>query len=141
MLSDTRCWWKGSRFGECPRDGSEPKHGAEVSEGVRAGAGGDEAAGEAGMEKVAPRIDELLEEWGPRTTAKQRITGSRLHRQLVEEGYEVGVTTVRAYLREKRRQRAEVYIPLVHRPGEEAQVDFFEVTVEEGGAFARHGSS
>lgn len=87
------------------------------------------------LEKVSPRIDELLEEWGPRTTAKQRITGSRVHRQLVEEGYEVGVTTVRAYLREKRRQRAEVYIPLVHRPGEEGQVDFFDVTVEEGGVF------
>ena len=26
-----------------------------------------------------------------------------------------------------------MYIPLVHRPGDEAQVDFFEVTVDEGG--------
>jgi hypothetical protein len=26
-----------------------------------------------------------------------------------------------------------VFVPLVHRPDEEAQVDFFEVTVEEGG--------
>lgn len=84
-------------------------------------------------EMVGPRIDELLEEWKHRTTKKQRITGTRLHRQLVEEGYEVGITTVRDYLREKRRQKAEVFIPLVHRPGEEAQVDFFEVTVEEGG--------
>ena len=53
--------------------------------------------------------------------------------QLVEENYQVGVTTVRDYLREKRRQKAEVYVPLVHRPGEEGQVDFFEVTVEESG--------
>lgn len=45
----------------------------------------------------------------------------------------MGITTVRDYLREKRRQKAEVFIPLVHRPGEEAQVDFFEVTVEEEG--------
>ena len=36
------------------------------------------------------------------------------------------------YWRERRRQRAEVYVPLVHRPGE-AQVDFFEVVVEVGG--------
>jgi len=84
-------------------------------------------------EMVAPRIDQLLQEWRYRTTHKQRITGTRLHRQLVEEGYEVGITTVRDYLREKRRQKAEVFIPLVHRPGEEAQVDFFEVTIEEGG--------
>lgn len=85
------------------------------------------------LEKVAPRIEELVEEWAGRLTPKQRVTGSRVHRQLVEEGYQVGVTTVRDYLRERRRERAEVYIPLVHRPGEEGQVDFFEVTVEEAG--------
>ena len=85
------------------------------------------------LERVAPRIDELLKEWKARTTPKQRITGTRILRQLREEGYEVGSTTVREYLAEKRRQTAEVFIPLVHRPGDEAQVDFFEVTVEEQG--------
>jgi transposase len=88
-------------------------------------------------EMVAPRIDELLEEWRGRTTPKQRITGTRIHRQLVEEGYQVGITTVRDYLREKRREKAEVFIPLVHHPGEEAQVDFFEVTIEEDGGFRK----
>lgn len=84
-------------------------------------------------EMVGPRIEQILEQWKPRTTSKQRITGTRVHRQLVEEGYEVGTTTVRDYLRERRRQKAEVFIPLIHRPGEEAQVDFFEVSVEEDG--------
>src|SRR5215204_4755066 len=82
-------------------------------------------------EMVAPRIEEILSEWSGRTTPKQRITGARIHRQLVEEGYEVGITTVRDYLREKRRKEAEVFVPLIHRPGDEAQVDFFEVSVEE----------
>jgi transposase len=85
------------------------------------------------LERVASRIDQLVEEWSDRTTPKQRITGTRIHRQLREEGYEVGTTTVRTYLREKRRQAAEVYIPLVYRPGNVAQVDFFEVTVDEQG--------
>jgi transposase len=85
------------------------------------------------MEMVAPRIVEILSEWTERTTHKQRITGTRVHRQLVEEGYEVGITTVRDYLREKQRKEAEVFIPLIHRPGDEAQVDFFEVRVEEDG--------
>jgi transposase len=85
------------------------------------------------LERVAPRIDELLVEWSGRTTPKQRITGTRIHRQLREEGYDVGTTTVRTYLREKRRQAAEVYIPLVYHPGDVAQVDFFEVTVDEEG--------
>jgi transposase len=84
------------------------------------------------FERVRSRIEALLEEWRPRTTAKQRVTGSRLHRQLVEEGFLVGVTTVRGYLREVRRRAAEVFVPLVHRPGE-GQVDFFEVTVDVGG--------
>ena len=85
------------------------------------------------LEQVERRLEELVSEWSQRTTRKQRLTGTRLHRQLVEEGYAVGVTLVRSYLREWRRQRAEVYIPLVHRPGDEAQVDFFEVTVEVAG--------
>jgi transposase len=84
------------------------------------------------LKRVWSRIEALLEEWRPRTTAKQRVTGSRLHRQLVEEGFQVGVTTVRACLRELRRRAAEVFVPLVHRPGE-GQVDFFEVTVDVAG--------
>jgi transposase len=82
---------------------------------------------------VGPRIDALLEEWAPRLEGKHRLTATRLYRQLREEGLTVGERTVRRYLAEKRRRAAEVYIPLVHRPGDEAQVDFFEVTVDEGG--------
>jgi len=88
-------------------------------------------------QRIEKRIEELMEEWGPRSTAKQRITGTRIHRQLVEEGYRAGVTTVRALLAERRRKRAEVMIPLVHRAGDEAQVDFFEVTVEVGGVMRK----
>lgn len=84
-------------------------------------------------EAVRPRVEALLEVWRDRTTPKQRITGSRLHEELVGEGLEVGVTTVRSVLRELRRREAEVFVPLVHRPGDAAQVDFFEVTVEVGG--------
>ena len=76
------------------------------------------------LEQVRPRLEQLTEEWSERTTAKQRITGRRLHRALREEGYDVGVSLVLEYLREWRRERAEVYVPLVHRPGDEAQVDF-----------------
>jgi hypothetical protein len=73
-------------------------------------------------DKIAPRIDEILSEWVGRLTPKQRITGSRIYRQLLEEGYQAGITVVRDYLREKRRRAAEVFIPLVHNPGEEGAV-------------------
>jgi len=85
------------------------------------------------MEEVGPRIEKIIEEWSTRTTPKQRITGSRIHAQLVSEGYKVGTTTVRTYLREKRRREAEIYIPLTHWAGEEAQVDFFAVSVDVDG--------
>lgn len=85
------------------------------------------------LDRVSSRIDHLLEEWRGRTTPKQRITGRRILRQLKEDGYSIGLTAVLRYLREKRRAEAEVYIPLVYKPGEVAQVDFFEVTVDEAG--------
>ena len=50
-------------------------------------------------EAVKPRLAELVAEWEPRTTAKQRITTMRLHRQLVAEGYRVGRTLVGDYWR------------------------------------------
>ena len=74
-------------------------------------------------EPAAPRLEELLGTCSRRTTAKQRLTATRLHRQLLEEGYEVGVTTVHSYVREWKRQRQETFIPLVHRAGECGQVD------------------
>ena len=82
------------------------------------------------LESVQSRIEELHASWSTRTTDKQRITGSRIHQELVEEGYQVGVTTVREYLAERRRREAEVFVPLVYVPGDCGQVDFFEVTVE-----------
>jgi transposase len=82
---------------------------------------------------VGPRIEALLKEWEPRVAGKHRLTATRIHQQLVTEGVAVGERTVRKYLAEKRRQAAEVYIPLIHRPGDESQVDFFEVLVDEAG--------
>jgi transposase len=85
------------------------------------------------FEQVKPRMDEIIEEWKQRTTSKQRLTATRLHQELVNEKFRVGYTLVRDYVRERKREKAEVYIPLVHYPGDEAQVDFFEVTVDLAG--------
>lgn len=85
------------------------------------------------IQEIGPRVDAILEEWKNRTTRKQRLTGTTIHAKLVAEGIDVGTTTVRQYLAEKRRQAAEVFIPLVHRPGESGQVDFFDTTVDVAG--------
>ena len=45
----------------------------------------------------------------------------------------MGITVVQDYLGEVMRPKAKVFIPLVHSQGDEAEVDFFEVTVDEDG--------
>jgi hypothetical protein len=70
------------------------------------------------LDAVSSRIDTLLAEWHSRTTAKQRLTAARIHRQLLTEGYTVSDRSVRQYVRQKRLQNAEVFVPLRYRPGE-----------------------
>ena len=58
---------------------------------------------------------------------KQRHTAKRIFERLRDErGYAGSLTTVTYYVREKKRQTKEVYVPLSHRPGH-AQVDFGEI--------------
>jgi len=37
------------------------------------------------LDAVSPRIDTLVAEWHSQTTAKQRLTAARIHRQLLSE--------------------------------------------------------
>jgi transposase len=79
---------------------------------------------------VRERLEELLAESVQWTGGKQRLTATRLHELLVAEGHRVGVTLVKAAVAEWKRQRREVFIPLTYRPGDLAEVDFFEVLVD-----------
>lgn len=53
--------------------------------------------------KVGPRIKQLVKKWSSKSQSEQ-ISGRRLHRQLVNEGYCVGLNTIYVYLREFRQQ-------------------------------------
>jgi transposase len=81
-------------------------------------------------EKVAKRVEALLTASTQWTAGKQRLTATRLHELLVAEGHAVGVTVVKAAVAEWRRQRREVFVPLTYRPGDLAEVDFFEVFID-----------
>ena len=83
----------------------------------------------------------LIDEWleadreAPR---KQRHTAKRIWQRLVDEhGAEVAETTVRDYVRARRRAMGwpvgEVFVPQVHAPGVEAEVDWGEAQVELAG--------
>jgi transposase len=82
---------------------------------------------------VRTRLEALLAESIQWTGGKQRLTATRLHELLVAEGHRVGVTLVKAAVAEWRRQRREVFVPLTYRPGDLAEVDFFEVLVDVDG--------
>ena len=69
---------------------------------------------------------------------KQRHSAKRIHRRLVEEhGADVAETTVRDYVRQRRRAMGwpvgEVFIPQVHAPGIEAEVDWGQAHVDLAG--------
>jgi transposase len=69
---------------------------------------------------------------------KQRHTAKRIHQRLVDEhGAEVAEVTVRQYVRARKRQLgwpvADVFVPQVHAPGIEAEVDWGQALVELGG--------
>lgn len=85
------------------------------------------------LDAVRDRLDALLEESPRWTGGKQRLTATQLHRMVVAEGHRVGATLVKEYVAEWKRQRQEVFVPLVYRPGDLGEVDFFEVLVDVAG--------
>lgn len=76
---------------------------------------------------------EILEDSKHWTQGKQQLTAARLYTMLIAEHREVGYTVVKDIVREWKRQRKEVFVPLVYKPGDLAEVDFFEVLVDIAG--------
>lgn len=82
---------------------------------------------------VEARLTALLEDSPRWTGGKQRLTATQLWRMVREEGHLVGASLVKSFVREWKRRRAEVFVPLVYRPGDLGEVDFFEVLVDVAG--------
>ena len=75
--------------------------------------------------KIGPyleRIAQIIEE-DKALPKKQRHTAKRIYERIREMGYEGKYTQVKDAVRELVRLKQEVFMPLIHRPGE-AQVDF-----------------
>jgi transposase len=82
------------------------------------------------------RLRELIEA-NAELPVKQRYTAKRMWTVLVEEGFTGGYTTVKDAVRELRQQAPkEVFMPLVHPPGE-AQVDFGHAVARIGGRLTK----
>ena len=77
-------------------------------------------------------IDQILQEDRERPR-KQRHTAKRIYQRLREEhGFSGGYTIVKDYVRLRRLSQREMFVPLVHPPGD-AQADFGEALVVVGG--------
>ena len=83
---------------------------------------------------------ELIDGWleaDKEAPPKQRHTAKRIHQRLVsEKGAEVAETTVRDYVRKRKRELGlgvEGHVPQAHDPGAEAEVDWGEAKVWIGG--------
>ena len=84
------------------------------------------------LEPFTGVIDQILEkdDLAPR---KQRHTAKRIFERLRDEyGFDGRYTIVKDYVRERRRQTREMFVPLSHPPGH-AQCDFGEALVVIGG--------
>jgi transposase len=95
--------------------------------------------------RPAPRLGAyraLIDGWleaDREAPCKQRHTARRIWQRLVDEhGAEVAETTVRDYVRARKRAMgwpvADVFVPQVHAPGVEAEVDWGEAHVDLAGA-------
>ncbi len=70
----------------------------------------------------------VADEAAPR---KQRHTGTQIYRRLVtEHGYPGSYDPIRRYLKQRRTDRRETFIPLDHRPGVRAEADFGHIQVD-----------
>ena len=84
--------------------------------------------------KIGPYLDRIRQILIEDRSApkKQRHTAKRIFERIRSEGYTGAYTQVKAAVREIRKRQKEVFVPLVHRPGE-AQADFGYALVKERG--------
>ena len=88
--------------------------------------------------KIGPyleRISEILKA-DKELPKKQRHTAKRIFERIRDEGYTGGYTQVKEAVRERKRLSQEVFVPLIHRPGE-AQVDFGQALVKMNGVLRK----
>jgi len=62
-------------------------------------------------------------------TNKQQATAARIHRQLLSEGFKIGISTIQEKFREYKNKNKETYIKQEYEPGFRAEYDFHEIKV------------
>ncbi len=88
--------------------------------------------------KIGPFLDRIADilESDKQVPKKQRHTAKRIYERIKEEGYQGKYTQVKEAVSRIRRHTREVFMPLIHRPGE-AQVDFGEALAKVSGVLRK----
>lgn len=90
--------------------------------------------------KIGPyleQIEQIIEE-DKHSPKKQRHTAKRIYHRIKEMGYQGKYTQVKEAVKEIKRVKREVFMPLIHRPGE-AQMDFGYAAVKVSGQLRKVG--
>jgi len=90
--------------------------------------------------KIGPYLERIAQiiEADKAFPKKQRHTAKRIYERIREMGYEGKYTQVKEAVRELERVGGEVFMPLIHRPGE-GQVDFGYALVKVSGELRKVG--
>ena len=81
------------------------------------------------VEKSAPRqaieakIIEIISA-NKDAPSKQKLNAKIIWEMLIKEGFSIGDSTVRKYIRELRSEKPEIFVPLAFEPGEAMEVDW-----------------
>jgi len=88
--------------------------------------------------KLDPYMDRIVEmlQSDIGVPKKQRHTAKRILDRIIVEGYTGGYTVVKEAVAELKRTNREVFMPLIHHPGE-AQVDYFFALAKLGGVLQK----
>jgi len=88
--------------------------------------------------KIGPFKDRIAHiiEADKQAPKKQRHTAKKIFERIRAEGYTGGYTQVKEAVRKIKKRQKEVFVPLIHRPGE-AQVDFGFALAKIGGVLQK----
>jgi len=94
-------------------------------------------------EEIDNLIDTILEEEALKAkelgeSHKQRLTNKQIHRMILDQGYDIGITVISDHLQEKRRRVSEAFIRQEYDYGQRLEYDFGEVKLVIGGSTGKY---
>lgn len=69
---------------------------------------------------------------------KQALTNAQIHQLIVDEGYDIGLSTINAHIKQKRALKKEAYIAQTHPLGKSFEFDFGEIKLVISGKRQRY---